>query len=123
MLLQEPAVGGHVFACKRAGMAILVIELEHFPELAVRLGIAPAAEGIGIEKETVAPGRHDERYADLGVVLVEFLIEALVVEFAGLLLPEAVERLVRGGIEDRVHGPGFPAFRFDRSERHPAAFT
>ena len=123
VLLQEPAVGGHVFACKRAGMAVLVVELEDLPELAVRLGIAPAAERIGVEENPVAPGGHDEGYADLGVVLVEFLIEALVVEFAGLLLPEAVERLVRGGIEDRVHGPGFPAFRLDRGERHPASLA
>ena len=105
-----------------AFLAVPVVQLEHLPKLLIRLGIAPAAQRIGVEQEAVAPGRHDERNADLRVVLVQFLVLPLVVEFARLLLPEAVEGLVVRRIKDRMDAVRFLSFHLDGLESDPAAF-
>ena len=102
---------------------VLVIEFEHPAQLLEGMGVAPAAPGVGVEQETVALGGDHERNADLGIVLVQFLVEALVVELARLLLAEAVERLVLRRVEDHPGGVGFLAFHLDGREGHPPALA
>ena len=104
---------GEIGAGQRAFHTLLVIELEHLAQLFVRGGIAPAAPGIGVEQQAVAARRHDERDAHLGVVLVELLAAAAVVEFAGLVLAESVEGILVRRRKGRLHRPGLLALHLD----------
>ena len=117
------SAGRMVGSRQRAFHTVLVIELEHVAQVLIRLGVAPTAPGVGVEQKAVALGRDDERDADLGIVLVELLIESLVVEFARLLLAEAVEGLVRGRVEHDASRVSFLALDLDGCEGHLAAFS
>ena len=123
LALDERLAAGDIGSRQCAFDAVLVIELEHLAQLLEGVGIAPTAPGISVEKQAIALGRDHERDADLGIVLVEFLVEALVVELARLLLAEAVEGLVGGGVEDHLRGEGLLAFHLDGCESHLAALA
>ena len=123
LALDERLATGDVGSRQCAFDTVLVIELEHLAQLLEGVGVAPAAPGVGVEQEAIALGGDDERDADLGIVLIEFLIESLVVELARLLLAQAVESLVFGRIKNNLRGEGFLALDLNRCECHFAAFT
>ena len=115
------SVPGMVGSREGAFLPVLVIEFEHVAQMLVRVGVAPAAQGVGVEQEAVPLGRDDEGNADLGVVLVQFLVQALVVELARLLLSETVEGLVGGRIEHDPGGESLLSFHLDGGEGHLSA--
>ena len=92
------------------------LQVKDFAQLPIRLGTSPAAQGIGVEQEAVALVGHHHGHADLGIVLVQFLPQALVIEFARLVLAQTVKGFVAGGSIAHRSTPGLFAFHFDGSE-------
>ena len=113
---QRLALDGHIGTGQGTFHAVLIVKFEGFAQLAVRRGIAPARQRIGIEKQAITARRNDEGNAHLGVVLEEFFVPPLVVEFAGLVLAETVERFFRIGLEARADRPGLLPFHLDGHE-------
>ena len=91
------ASGIHVSASERTLVATLVVDGEGTMQLLVVVRISPTAIGIAVPQQSVVLVADDERNAHLRVVLVEFLVDAFVVEVLCLMLTESVERLVVGG--------------------------
>ena len=85
------------YAAVGLGVSAREGQVKDFPQLAVRLVGSPAAQGIGIKEQAVSLVGDHHRNADFGIVLVQFLRSALVVEFPGLVLSQAVEGFVGGG--------------------------
>ena len=108
----------HVGAGQSALSTVLIIEFKHLAQLAVRLRIAPAAQRIRIEQQAVTSGGNHERNAHLGIVLEQFLAAALVVELPGLVLAQAIERLVLAADAIlQADRPGLLPFHLDGRER------
>ena len=96
------------------------IQVKDLSQLLVGLGRAPAAQGIGIEQKAVALVGHYHGHAYLGIVLIQFLAEALVVKLTGLLLTQAIEGLVvRRSITDGG-APGLLPFHLQGLEGRAA---
>ena len=109
--------GWHVGACQGAFLPFLVEELEDSSDLSVAFGVAPAAEGVAVPEDAVVVGRDYEGHRHFGVVLVEFLVLSLVVEFVALVLSQAVDAFVFGKrLEGLPYGVAFRAFHFNRGE-------
>ena len=100
--------GGRIGAGESTCHAILVVEVEKLVKLAIVLGVAKAHQRIAIDQHTIVVARHDERHRNLGVVLEELLVLALVVPVIGLMLAKAIECLVGRTIEDHACGPSLP---------------
>ena len=110
------AFGWNIGRSQATFAAIGSIYLEFLIQLPVRQRITPAAQGIVVYEDSVVAAADDERHGNLGIVLVEFLVPALVVELEGLLLPKAIESLPFRGIEDQSGGISFLPLDTDRSE-------
>ena len=104
--LQHRAVRRLVTSAQSAFDAFGIIEGEDFTQLGIFPRVAPAAERITVPEQAVALGRHHEWHRNLGVVLIEFLIAAIVVPFVRLMLSEAVETLLRVRAECLKHTVG-----------------
>ena len=96
--------------------AVLVIKTQHFAQLPVRLGIAPAGERVGIEEDSVAAGGDHEENTYFRIVLVQLFPSAPVVEFAGLVLAEPVERIRFRRFKLRQDRPRLLVFHLDGFE-------
>ena len=94
-----------VLARQRTGIAVAVVETEDTVELIIVAGIAETAQRIAVEQQAVALVGHHERYADLSVVLEQFLVLAFIVPFVCLMLPQAVESLVRRRFKHLADAP------------------
>ena len=97
-------------------IAALQLQVENLAQLPVWLRRAPSALGVRVEEHSVALVGNHQRDTDLGIVLVQFLAAALVVQFPGLMLSQAVKGLVRSrGIAYRGT-PGLFALHLHRLE-------
>ena len=81
-------------ARQAAFLAVLVIEVEGTVELQVVLGVAKAAIAVAVPQDAVAVGAQHHGHAHLGIILEQVLVLALHVEFARLVLSQAIERLI-----------------------------
>ena len=70
---------------------ILVIETESAVQRQVLTGVAEAAIAVAVPQDAIAFVAHHKGHADLGVVLIEFLVQPLHVQLVGLVLSESIE--------------------------------
>ena len=113
------ALRRNVAGSQAAFPAVGAIYLELFAELPVWFRVAPAAEGIVVHKDSVVPVADYERNRNLGIVLIQFLVASLMVEFERLLLPKAIEGFPVRGVEHQPGGISILAFHRYRGECHP----
>ena len=85
---------GDISTCYRSLFSVLVIQLEHIPQLGIIVRIAETAERIAVKKHAVIFVGNDERNGNLRVVLEEFFILSLVIELIRLVLSQSVESLI-----------------------------
>ena len=70
---------------------ILVIETESAVQRQVLTGVAEAAIAVAVPQNAIAFVAHHKGHADLGVVLIEFLVQPFHVQLVGLVLSESIE--------------------------------
>src|SRR6185295_3916815 len=80
-------------------LAAGVADLEIPRREAIGLRISETCDGVVVPQHAIVAARDEERHADVHVVLGELDVLAVEVHLRVLVLAEAVERLVRAGIE------------------------
>ena len=93
------AMSRHICTCKASFLSVLVIKPEYFAKLLIVFRITETHHRVAVHEHTISLVRHYERNRYLRVVLEEFLVLSLVIEFVSLMLSEAIECLICRRIE------------------------
>ena len=77
--------------CEVTLYPFLIVELKDAVQLLVVVRITKTSIGIGVPQHTIVLAGHDERYADLGIILEEVFVLAIHVQLLGLVLAQTIE--------------------------------